>query len=69
MNINKKVQKRIEKLLDKTIYWDSNRSGYYTSDNLSRVYVDFTVNYTETKFKCKVQDIINRTNETYIIEL
>lgn len=69
MNINKKVQKRIEKLVDKSIYWDSNRSGYYTSDDISRVYVAFTINHNETRFKYQLQDIINDINETHIIDL
>ena len=64
MNINKKVQRRIEKQLGRFLSWESNRSGAYTDENLDRVFVEFKVNADETQYLLNILNINQGINET-----
>lgn len=64
MNINKKVQRRIEKQLGRFVTWDTSRSASYTNENLERVYIEFKVSADETQYKLKIQNFNQNINET-----
>ena len=67
MKLNK-THRKVEKTINRIVFWDSNLTGYFNNEQGNKSYVKLTYNDDNSKIKVEMQDF-DISNIPYTIYL